>query len=191
LRTVGTIVILIFAGSIYGLIVMRGAPIRISAFPLDGNYEGGIPIGGIVWKDNYSDVRLSIDNDSYWTYANIDIIIKTNVLIAHVGSASPLTSCTSSVDFGGVNIAGAEMHVTKDGLSESVPLFTPEAKDTYGTQYRILCDKIVGGNNLDLIIAVVPGMFKKQREKASWISATVKVDTLGREFEKAIRVCFV
>lgn len=89
------------------------------------------------------------------------------------------------------SLIAPELNITrKDGSRETLPLFTPEAKGTMGDQYEISCDRILGHNKLELIIAIVPGLFQKQRETASWLSVIADYEAFGRSFREPRHFCF-
>ena len=107
------------------LLLLRGAPLLISAFAQEGDFEEGTVIGGIEWQNNYSEICLNLDNPQYWPYTNIAIIIRSDLPIAKVGALSPHSQCTSASDFP-VNIVAPELKMTgKKGSRETLLLFTP------------------------------------------------------------------
>jgi hypothetical protein len=168
IQTVGALLSILAAGVVIILFLMKLAPLVMSSFALEDDFEQGTVIGGIDWQNNYSEIRLNLDNPQYLAYENISLLIMANLPIANVGSLSTLSKCTYKLYTG--QIIAPELKILgKDG--STIPLLTPESKGTMADQYQIFCDRALGRNNLELIIATVPGLFRKQRETASWHAA--------------------
>jgi hypothetical protein len=190
IRTMGSLISILSAAVVVLLLLLRGAPLLISAFAQEGDFEEGTVIGGIEWQNNYSEIRLNLDNPQYWPYTNIAIIIRSDLPIAKVGALSPHSQCTSASDFP-VNIVAPELKITgKKGSRETLPLFTPESPGVISDQYKILCNKISGKSNLELLIAVVPGLFQKHRETAYWLSVVAEYEAFGKFIRQPRHLCF-
>jgi hypothetical protein len=164
-------------------IAFRPAPLSIEIYRVDANYEDGSVVAGIKWKSRYSDLRISLSNPSAGQYTNIVMTLRTDQMIAGVGSTNPISQCQSSAEFPGVRIGGATLNFpTKDGI-KSIPMFVPESGPVAATQYKITCDRIIAGESLELVVAVQPNIVPGQRwEKTSpaWVSLIVEYDALIR-----------
>jgi hypothetical protein len=187
LQRIWSLLFILAAAIIVIIVLLKGAPLLMSAVALEGDFAQGTVVGGVEWQDNYSEVRLVMDNPQYWSYSNISIIIRANLPIAKVGSLSPLSQCSYTMDKG--PFFAAELKILGDKGS-TIPLLTPEAKGTMADQYKIICDKLIGHNSLELVIAIVPGLFQKQRETASWLSIMVEYEAFGRSFREPRHFCF-
>jgi hypothetical protein len=160
-------------------VAFRPTPLTIDIFPVDANYEDGSVIAGIKWKPIYSDVRILLGNSSSTSYTNVIVTLRTDEMIAGVGSANQLSQCQSAPDTPNFRFGGGVLKFpTKDSNAVSIPLMFDMA-----TQYKVFCDKLLPGSNLELVIAVAPNIVsgqKWEKHDPAWISMKVEYDAFGR-----------
>jgi hypothetical protein len=148
-RLGGTCGTLIIAGAL-GWVVFRPAPLPIDVALLPGNYPDGSVVGGIKWNSQYGGFDLSLRNDSDFQYTNIDFLIRTNLMIAEIGSTSKFSQCSAKPVIPGLQVQGAYIagHDEKGN-----PVNIPVGEFTRGDIFKVYCDKILPNDFVTLTIA--------------------------------------
>jgi hypothetical protein len=159
-------------------VAFRPAPLAIDIYPVDANYEEGSVVAGIKWKSRYSDIRVSLGNGSSTSYTNIEITLRTDQMIAGVGSTNPISQCQSAPDTPNFRVGGVTLTFpTKEGKSSIPVMFTG------ATQYKVICDRIIGGENLELLVAVEPNIIvgqKWEKHDPAWFVMNTEYDAFIR-----------
>jgi hypothetical protein len=173
----------------------RPAPINISATTAENNYGDETTIAGVKWKPAYADLRMIITNDTTENYTNLVVVVRTDLMIANVGALSPLSQCQQEAYMGGMVISGASVAIKgANGPDDHViPLMTGDGSPTAATEYKISCDKILGRDHLELVIAVTSQLFQKHhaRKNPSWLSWDIQYDAYGRSHSANNNKCFI
>jgi hypothetical protein len=162
----------------------RPAPLGVFVFRMDENYTDGQMVGGIKWRSDYGEVRVFLQNESGSQYTNIGAVILTDVLIAQIGFLNEFSQCKASY-YSKVPIGGAGI---KPESGTTIPLF--ESGPVTATEYRIYCDKLLPGDKLESVIALVKGPLQNRyKARPSWISIDIEYDAFGRTRTIPIRQC--
>ena len=79
-----------FAGVIFlfgpiAWVTFHPASIKVLFQLRDSNYPRGTKIAGIEWKDDLTDLRVFIRNETADDYSNLDLTIRTDLIIAGIG----------------------------------------------------------------------------------------------------------
>jgi hypothetical protein len=168
----------------------RPDSIKITALSMSGGYESGSVIAGIKWNESYSEARLIIENNSSTTYTDINVLVRTDLLITKIGSMNPNSHCQSKPFFP-VQITGGTLSVVeKDNApGRVIPLFNPEREGALASQFKLYCDKLLSGEIFEALVALVP---PKERVPPQWVSADVEFDAFGRRRSAPpLRQCLV
>jgi hypothetical protein len=123
----------------------RPMPLDVSFHRMAEHYPAGTDIDGIKWRPEYAGFRAFLVNKTDFQYANLDFLIRVDVLISGVGVHTKSSQCTSEATLPGVLFGGFTL---TDPKGMSVPLPPMEANI-----FRINCDRILPNSQLELIIA--------------------------------------
>jgi hypothetical protein len=168
----------------------RPDSIEVTALPMSGGYKSGTVIAGIKWDENYSEARIIIQNNSSTAYTDINALVRTDLFITKIGSMNPNSHCQSR-PFTPFQITGAALNILgKDKTPQrAIPLFTPEREGAYGSQFKLYCDKLLAGEMIEAVVALVSPL---ERIPPQWISAEVEFDAFGRtRSARPLRQCLV
>lgn len=154
----------------------QDSPLSFNAYiaPGDENYRAGTDIADIQWNDHYVDVRLSIRNEDATTTQNIDLFVRFDTSIAAIRQLSNVPDVTFS--------AGETPPAWLEGTDEEgKPVTIPIVPigDTIAPVYRVSCPKLLGGANINLLLASValnppegaklPKKLFAPRRKPAWV----------------------
>jgi hypothetical protein len=117
-RVTGAATTLVFA-ALVSWMAFRPSPLGIFAISEDTNFEPDTEIYGIKWGPNYFPMKLVISNESASPYADLEIIVRTDLMIKEIGSSAG-PKCSYSSYLPGVLIANPTMTHT-DARGKSVP----------------------------------------------------------------------
>jgi hypothetical protein len=112
-------------------------------------------------------------------------------MIAQIGSTNQSSQCRSSPTLPGVQLSGGTLRIPgKNGASdETIPMFSPDNKRGFSTVYKLYCDKLAGGDQLEVVLALAS---PQGRPSPNWISAEVDYDAFGRtRSAEPLRQCLV
>jgi hypothetical protein len=168
-------------------LAFRPASFLITGLPMPGAYKADTKIAGITWKANYSEIRLILENKSGTSFTNATILVRSDLLIAHVGAMDPAGSCKGAPTLPGVEMAGSVVsRLGNNGeIEESFPGFS---ENSVATVFRITCDRLAAGRSTELIVAFEG---PQPRTPPSWISADAEYEAYGRERTTSARQCLV
>jgi hypothetical protein len=189
-RVLCTIAILLFGGWI-DWVAFRPAPLDITTELRVENYMEGQKIHGIEWHSGYSEVRIHIANGTQENYNNLDAYFRTNKSIANAGIKQDFSSCTWAPE----SVPDVSLH-TKDKNGNDIGTVVPDdsASSHAVPVIRVHCDKLVPGDQIDIVLAVVfPGDVAggEKHGRPSWVTGTVKYEGLGQYRETPpIYKCF-
>lgn len=171
-----------------GLLALRPAPLGVTAIADDAKYQDGSIIDGITWRDRYYPMRLIIDNTSGEAYRDLEIFVRTDLIIKDMGFNSD-EKCSFRVILPGVMLAYPESTVTTpDGRST-----TKAVNIDAGSVYRISCEKLSAGGVLEFIAAIVPNPPNpgRLRSSPSWAVVEAKYVAFSRPESVVFRRCFI
>jgi hypothetical protein len=154
------------------------APLEIDA-TIDGvDYPNGTEVHGLKWDESYSGARLFITNQSDRSYSELEIYIRTNLLIRDIVFSN---SNRVSRVWTPVHIAGLAIIDPKTGKNAA-------HSKPFGTGFKINCDKLIDHETLEIIVAIVG---ERPAEKPQWLSATADYIAFGRSEHGRLKPAFV
>jgi hypothetical protein len=177
------------AAALVTWIALRPAPLDIYSVSEDGNYPEGTEIYGIIWNNYYSDMRSVIRNDSSEQYTDLEIFVRTDILIRDIGIDSRF-NCSKEV-WKPFDITAPLLTVTDDkGMSTTIPIITKN-NSAYGTVFRIYCDKLLPNEKIEIASALIPADGRRIRTKPSWVTIVANYNAIGRMRTKEFGQCFI
>jgi hypothetical protein len=190
-RLEGFIGVLLLGGILLVLVSIT-APILVSWRIAPGNYPSGTKIAGIDWADNLTHLQIYLDNKTDRDYSDLDISIRTDLVIHAVEANNPFAKCTSEPES---IIQAAEIYGTdKNGKPVTIPVPMTAGISSI---YRVRCEKLPSKSELELNIVLSPFAFGKAnplgtvRVKPSWAKMNVSWEGYGRFRSDAFDKCFV
>ena len=130
------------------------AEVKVTAYtqPLAHSYPKGLLIGGIVWDDNYVDVRLDITIGSIPIH-DVDVLTGLDTSIAGLGQ---ITQFPAVVAFPSNEVPPSWIEGTDETWKSVAMPMTPVPGMGYmAPVYRVRCAKLFSNTVLHLIIASV------------------------------------
>lgn len=165
-------------------------------------YPAGIEIAGIVWRENYSDLRVYIQNNNDKSYSDFDAIVETDqgiiaagLMPSSSGSNPPLNKGTclpahsmpSPTVLGINNITGNTQVIVPQGIATQ--------QFFVDSHYRIHCEKIAANSGLEVVLAVVPRPsadtwpnLGHQRVIPSWVKIKATITYNGKTLERSYSI---
>jgi len=186
-----TVVFIVFTFKV----VLASSPLGIQV----ADYGSGIvdesgKIGDVLWKSNYHDVRVFIDNPTASDYTDLVLWVSTDLYIAHVGrfgkcldgSVEPATVISDVMGAGPDGVVREQSNV--EGPIH-IPITPPIlgydeifSFGTYAPVWKVQCDKIRKKDSIELLLAVV-SMDKQfnllKPKKPLWVDFDVEYESLG------------
>jgi hypothetical protein len=120
----------------------------------DEPYPQGVLLGGIVWEQQYVDVRLDLSNGQV-AIQNLDFLVRLDTSIAGVGQISQFPGITA---FPAQEPPAAWLKGTtpdSDGKSISIPVTATPGMPRYAPVYRVQCEKIFANTVVHFVIASI------------------------------------
>lgn len=130
----------------------KNSPLRFSGYLQRGNYPEGMVIAGIVWKDNFSDVRLDLQNRSEFPIENLDFFVALDTHISEMRQLEGMPDVTLSGN------TGPMISITFEGTDQNGrPIAMPviPTGPTTSPVYRVSCPKLLGLAAIRLMAASV------------------------------------
>jgi len=179
-------------------IALGPKPLTIQMEAKEGNYEPSFEIGGILWTDSFSDLRVSATNPTDDSYTDVDIFVRTDLEIAQVGFLDIIKQCASApTEMPFKMTLGIE---DKTGKSFDVPVLPKLNMITITNIYRIHCDKLSPKSGFEAIIAIVspnprvnghmPQTLLGPRKRPSWAVLQLEYTAGNRRLSKFEAKCF-
>lgn len=116
------------------------------------NYKNGESIGGLSWRKNYSELRVTFLNRSGHNYSDFDMLIKSDLMVAKAGLVDPPATCSlrmyqpnGLIDF---------RWVTQDD-KENVTSTDPASPVVSDVPYRLHCETLLAHDHAEVIFALV------------------------------------
>lgn len=111
--------------------------------------------------------------------------MRTDRTIAKVGSLNPISTCKASLATPGMQIAGATMtiHGKNGAPDQTLSLFDESLGAVIETEYKLYCDKLLGGDKLEMLVAVIG--------TPSWISVDTEYEGFGQSRAKRESFCLI
>jgi hypothetical protein len=158
-----------------------------------GNFIDGTNIYGIEWKNNYSELSIIITNDTNVNYTDLDIYIRTDMMIAAGGIAPGVNQCFTEGDIPGLSVAGQRFTVHgMEGGPLEIPLFNMQVKKS--SIYRIRCARTAAKSRIDAEFAIVAGGFDLNpppKIQAKWAKVSMDYDASFRHRPRFFKQCFI
>jgi hypothetical protein len=139
-------------------------------------------VGDIQWKNDYRDIRLSVNNHTDNDYTNLRIDVSTDLFIAQVGR---LGKCLDGSVEPAIQIGG--MHFQVPGKPEQTINLSGSS---YCKAWTIRCDKIRRNDKTDFLLAVVnldkfSNLFP--HKKPSSVKVNISYESMGHRRRKIER----
>jgi hypothetical protein len=165
-----------FAGG-FDWMAFRPAPLGVFLIAEDRNYPTGTEIFGIKWENGLSELRMLVTDESGGDYSNLQILVRSDLMIRAAGSDS------SSCLYGSwlPTQLGAETLTSEE---TSTPIV-----HSFATVYKISCDKLAAHGKLEVVLAVLKG--GSNRPKPSWATGRATYRIAGSTRTKEFSQCFV
>jgi hypothetical protein len=160
-------------------------------------------IGDIKWKNDYHEIRMSLNNHGDDDYNNVRISVDTDLNIAHVARFGKCLdgSVEPGIQFGPMEVGGpggvarqtnpeGPVHIPVPG----VPGQTMNSFGSYAPTWAIQCDKIRAKDSIPLSLAVVhldKGFNLLPPQKPSWVRLSITYESMGhrrRKIERKIQI---
>ena len=159
---VGTTLALIFSVALLWLNCWLRPPYYGDGISFDTNmysgvYQEGTDIAGIKWEDQFTDVRLFIDNKLTVPVEQIDLLITVDTELAAMAQSDtyvPGVTLKPSMSGGFIRLNG-----TQNGRPVAV---SPEYKGPVMTNtYELTCPRLAAKGRMDLVIATIALVIKR------------------------------
>ena len=166
------------------------APLEIQVARHYGNYKEGDNIGGITWKDQYSELVVTFVNHSSNDYQDFDAFIGTDLGIASTGWIEPNQTCVLRISL---------PHVTEVRMKgedeKGNPIEKLGSRVAATGPYHLHCDKLIRRDTVTMVFALVnmtdkpekPDIAKPEsllgpKKLASWSSVSGTYTSLFRPY---------
>ena len=128
-------------------IVLRPAPLSVLASAIPDPHFEGESFGGIRWKEEFTDVRVWIKNETRMSYQDVDLEVDVDQYLLGAGQLQALPHCSVSM------AREFEVHASlKDGAGTQ-HFISPPVGPTLGIGYRVICDKFPSQTAIQLVLA--------------------------------------
>jgi hypothetical protein len=173
-------------------ILLVPAPLDVLLFAEPGNYPEGTNIYGIEWKPNFSELGIVLTNDTDIDYTNLDVYLRTDLMIANGGVAPGTNQCSIEADLPGVSIADARLTATDEkGNKFSLPVFD-RSRPIIATDYRMRCARFAGKSKIDSRFSIVgKDLFSGSHIQPKWGKLSADYDASFRHRSRFFKQCFV
>ncbi len=135
---------------IIGLLAWWPAPLNIDAMADQPDYPEGQIAYGIKWNANFSALRVAVENASNHAYADLDLLIRTDLLIVHLGSNVGEKCSYEPYWAGSPQPTFVGLGYTDQSGNHTKPLTA-----TSGSIFRVHCDRLLDHKALELLAALV------------------------------------
>jgi hypothetical protein len=176
------------AAIVISWIVFRPVPLEGFIVLGTGMYAPDTDVGGMKWKDRFSEARVVISNDTTYHYENLDAVVKTNLLIAQVGVIGSFIQCKSAPALP-VKISNESLSV-RDNQGKTLRAIPLDPNASMFNWFRIHCDGLLAGDRAEFVLAIVPTVFNRTPTNPKWVTASIKYEGAGREHNKFLSKCF-
>lgn len=132
-------------------------------------------------------MRAYIVNNSSDQYHDVEIYIRTDIVIRQLGIHATNTSCAVEPSIPGASIVYPELTIHgQDNHDVTKPLSL-----SYGSIYRIYCDKILSNGTIEIHAAVIPipGEGPQTRRQPEWIVVEASFISAGRPERRVFTQC--
>jgi hypothetical protein len=182
-----TVVVVVAAWLLY--IIFRPIGINIAFLDIPNTFPDGTLVDGITWKKDYRELRLIIENNNDSDqFANVSFLIRTNITIAAMGFNARFGHCDAETTlYPAIRVSSPIMTRLAPGQEPiSLPLSL-----TMGTTFKVFCDRIIGGEQAEIVLATVNSPTSPLPSHAEWAAINGSFDALGRSRTLHFSQCFV
>jgi hypothetical protein len=134
-------------------------------------------IFGIKWENGLSELRMLVTNESSVDYSNLQILVRSDLMIRAAGSDS--SSCLHGpwlpAELGAQTLTSEET---------SIPIV-----HFFAMVYRISCDRLAEHGKLEVVLATLKA--GSNRPKPSWATGRATYRMVGWTRTKDFSQCFV
>jgi hypothetical protein len=130
----------------FTVIIAGGVKPKLRAEWTPGNYAEGSDVQGLTWKKGWSDLRVSVGNDTRADLKDVDVEFDTGGYVAAVKQVGDFCSIAKGRLGGITDIIGTN---GSTGEQTHFPLGPQQ------NSYRILCAKLPAGIAVHVVVAVV------------------------------------
>jgi len=145
------VVVLVAAWLLY--IIFRPIGINITFLDIPETFPDGTLIAGVAWNKNYHQLRLIIENNNDSDqFTNISFLVRTNITIVAIGFNARFGHCDAETTlYPAIRVSSPIItRVTPGQEPVSMPLYP-----TMGTTFKVFCDRIIGGEQAEIVLATV------------------------------------
>jgi hypothetical protein len=130
--------------------VFVSAPLTLSAFAVNPKYPPGMVIGGIPWRPEFGNTRVSIQNPTSNDYEDLILVMQPHVPVADVAQVSDISGVRFENRY---NIEIPEVDLTRISTGETQA--SPIELLATDVGKRVLCANLHAGSTLEIVLAVV------------------------------------
>lgn len=158
-RVGGVLLILILLLIFTVKVVYLNAPLETYASIYLPEHAKGTIVGGITWREGFTDLRVSLVNSTDTDYSSVDLVIEPNEPIVSIGQISniPGVSFIGDVTKEQIGMGDATVRDFTLGLKDKLTkkIIDPSAIQVSSPLYRVRCQLIPKkGGNVRLILAI-------------------------------------
>jgi hypothetical protein len=127
--------------------VLVPGPLPVYASVTDGEYPPGTKVGGIAWKPQFTELKVSIQNPTNKPYEDLNILLRPNEPVAAISQISDLPEVSFQDNNGGMTRL---FDIDQSGISKVAPLAL------LGTDagYRVQCHRLPAHSTLKIVMAL-------------------------------------
>lgn len=155
------LLLILISFGVFGSIVFvfPSAPLDIQMIRHRGDFKDGEIIGGIPWTSNYSELRVSFINQSEQTYDDVNMLIRSDLLVAKTGWITNPSNCSINLqsDLLDWRLSSTDK---KTGKHVEYPLLDLASKGSY----QMHCDKLLPHLPVQIVFALLSGKIQNLDE---------------------------
>jgi hypothetical protein len=179
-RFLGIVIVLCLLTEFSTGVVFVNAPLNTMVSIHRTTYAPGTIIAGIKWRSEFTDLRMSLSNNTENDYREVDLYIEPNEPIALIGQLSTVPGVSlmgdltkEQVEVGGMTFGPpglGSVLLGEDGRPLSVPINIPLTQAS-APRYRVRCQSIIKKSGIELVLAIAGvDCNNTQCLKITWIS---------------------
>jgi hypothetical protein len=170
-------------------LAIRPAPISGTFLPLDGAYAPGQSVYGIPWMADYSGLSFTLTNDTDMTYSDVDVWMRTDILIANITISPSINSCVAKADTPFMKIMLPMMTIMSSFGKPIGPTIQADTLETHSTYYHIQCTALAPKSTVTMYLAL--DTLHLKRRAPGWAAFSVRYVGASRFRERFSFQCLV
>jgi hypothetical protein len=187
----------ILAFSLIAWLAFRPLPLTVTMYAESHNYVPNTNVDGIAWKPNYSELGVILSNDTGVEYRNVDIYIRSDIVIADSGIGETINKCViqrqnPGIQIGAFTLTGKD----KNGVEHTVRTMPSRAISSFN---RVWCDAIEPHSSVEFTFALIGTFssgvpllpnFGSDRVPPKWAIASAQYVAANRVLRPFFPKCF-